>query len=665
MRAVSAAAGALGARVPSVARLTLCLHALAALPDEEAALLESGLAAIDVAALEIGELPGDTPFYAHVAAGRLSSLLARLPGLRELDAYGIGSLHARRVRRHGESRSVSLTKRISHPCRCGLRHSLTHAARSSLLNPPRTQPTLSIWGPHSRLSSLPALVSLRVCCLPDGAGLPELARAATALTRLTSLTVDVYASRPPTFPAGDLVFIGAALTRLRSLTVPLTASLEWLPPLQALTSLRFGGRGALSPDRLAPLVALPALCALRFGSWSAGGGDAAQPAAMCTAVTRLVCRAIHPQALFSLQRAFPAVVDAELGDQPRALAAIFSDADASQGADQGASQGAANMWPAPGDIDLDGYLSSDDADDAGPGLAGFPFGLNVPGFGHVAAQALHPPPLGALALGADPYGPADPGPRWRGLLRLSLSGFPIGADLQPLRRLGALDGGLLALKLSAALSGAQLAALLDAAPRLQALFVAALRHFGFSRQCGHSQLAVLAIGQSTVRGDIGLPPSMQGVHERLSLLGLGRVLPDLEMLILPDEATEARWLGALGVDVPRGADEPPTAAASALSSGLWHLRAARVEPAVRLVRALRAVLEVHRADELRRREAEAAQAAAQAAERAAATYASMADVHANIAAHLHEMAEKGQITWDEAEARVNDLLLLPPAMPDH
>ena len=103
---MSAAAGALGARVPSVARLSLSLQSLNLLTDDEAARLGSGLAAIDVAALEVGELcggaqrrPGATKM-AQVVSGRLSSLLARLPGLRELDTYGIGSLRdASMVRR--------------------------------------------------------------------------------------------------------------------------------------------------------------------------------------------------------------------------------------------------------------------------------------------------------------------------------------------------------------------------------------------------------------------------------------------------------------------------------------------------------------------------------------------------------------------------------------
>jgi len=431
---------------------------------------------------------------------------------------------------------------------------LTDARRPLSPNstPPTPQPAQSIWGIHSRLSSLPALESLRVCCLPGGAGLPELGRAATALTRLTSLTVASYGRALPTFPSGDLAFIGAALPRLRSLTVPRTASLEWLAQLSALTSLHFGVRDSLSPSSLAALASLPALCVLSFGSWSegGGGGDAAPPAAVCAAVTRLVCRAVHPLAVASLQRAFPAVADAELME--------------------------AQAFQPP----------------------------------HFAAAVAAPAAAAAIAL--------NPGPQWRGLQRLSVSGVAIGADLQPLAQLGALDGGLLALRLNAALSGAQLAALLAAAPQLQALFIGTLpsdidwRHFP-----RHRALAVLGVGWPCA--------------SRKSLLGLGRALPGLQMLVVPGICR-----GVFGVGVPPGSDEPPPAAARALSSGIWRLPAAEVAPAVRLVRALRAA------------------AAADDAEAAAMRF--------EVAARLHRMAEEGEIAWREMEARVEELLL-PPAPP--
>jgi len=110
-RAVSAAAGALGARVPTVARLSLSLQALDFLTDDKTAQLVSGLAAVDVLALEVREWPGCAANRAHVVDGRLSSLLARLPGLRELDVYGIGSLYdARRVRRREKGRGARLSR---------------------------------------------------------------------------------------------------------------------------------------------------------------------------------------------------------------------------------------------------------------------------------------------------------------------------------------------------------------------------------------------------------------------------------------------------------------------------------------------------------------------------------------------------------------------------
>jgi hypothetical protein len=484
--------------------------------------------------------------------------------------------------------------------------------------------------------------------MDGGAGLPELARAATALTRLTSLTVDVYASRPPTFPAGDLAFIGAALTRLRSLTVPLTASLEWLPPLQALTFLRFGGFSTLSPERLASLEALPKLCTLRFWSWSDGGGDAAQPAAVCTAVTRLVCRAIHPQALPSLQRAFPAVLDADLlgigimRDDDDFLSQFEFLEDGRRIHAAAASAGASDD----GQELQDERLGECDLELAASGGGG----ASAP-----AAVALGPAALAAVAL--------DPGPRWRGLLRLSLGGIPIDADLQPLRRLGALDG-LLALKLDAALSGAQLAALLDAAPRLQAFFVAELALGINWRRLRHRRLAVLGVGRLTESGGPdGQPPSLP---ERQSLLGLGRALPGLQMIILSYEV-EAHWLGALGVDVPPGADERPPAAARALSSGLWELPAAHAAHASSLVRALRDAIEFEPQREAAIAVEAAAAAAAIAAEAAAAAAATAAAYDAAAAemrieevARLHRMAEEGNISWREAEARVEELLLAPP-----
>ena len=109
MRAVSEAAGALGARVPSVACLTLSLRSLESLTNDEAALLESGLAAIGVAAVEVKDWLGGAHIVPqHVAAGRLSSLLSRLPSLRGLDAYGISSLHDPwRVRRRWIFRGAS------------------------------------------------------------------------------------------------------------------------------------------------------------------------------------------------------------------------------------------------------------------------------------------------------------------------------------------------------------------------------------------------------------------------------------------------------------------------------------------------------------------------------------------------------------------------------
>jgi hypothetical protein len=137
VRAVSAAAGRLCRRVPSVARLSLSLQALGEVNDDGAAKLESCLAAIDVAALEVRERPRCAANLVQVVAGRLSALLARLPGLRGLDVYGIGSLHDfRRVRRR-EKAAASALPAAARPCSCscGLRHSLTRAARS-----PPTQP---------------------------------------------------------------------------------------------------------------------------------------------------------------------------------------------------------------------------------------------------------------------------------------------------------------------------------------------------------------------------------------------------------------------------------------------------------------------------------------------------------------------------------------------
>jgi hypothetical protein len=101
---VAASAGGLGTRVPSLARLTVSLQALDALSECETISLISGLSAMDsVEAVVVVQPPSsgvEHLFVPPTADGRLSSLLARLVGLRRLDTQGISAVRDQtRVRR--------------------------------------------------------------------------------------------------------------------------------------------------------------------------------------------------------------------------------------------------------------------------------------------------------------------------------------------------------------------------------------------------------------------------------------------------------------------------------------------------------------------------------------------------------------------------------------
>jgi hypothetical protein len=476
-----------------------------------------------------------------------------------------------------------------------------------------------VWEVHFRLAelprlrSLPGLESLRVCCLHDGAGLPELGRAATALTRLTSLVADIYRSVVPTFPSGDLAFIGAALPQLRSLAVPLGRLPSWLPRLSALTHLDIGLRSSVSPRTLPLLAALPSLRVLSFGRWSTGvgGEDEEQAAACCPGVTQIVCSIERPSGLLSLQRALPGVRDAALyGARPRGGNARFIFRTGLDADDTG---------------DAQTQDESSEEEDGEDGDEGEDDARNW-----------------ALLGEGEPVAGSAPSPRWRGLRRLSLSGFPIGDDLQPLRRLGALDGDLLGLRTNTWLGGAQLGALLAGAPCLAALFVADLPlSIDWTGMPPHPELVFLSIGSrhTADRFHMGRP----GLRD---VLWLHSAFPRLQALALPDEPAEARWLRLLDAQAPAGGgEELPPAVAAALGS--WRLDAARVAPAVRLVRAIRTA------------SANNPQWRSAAIIRSVARSAADGQRRLQQAAQLYRMAEEGQLGWAHVEPQLEKLLTVP------
>jgi len=410
--------------------------------------------------------------------------------------------------------------------------------------------------------------------------LPLLARSMASLTRLTSLDLSLRSGGTCSPPASDLAFI-SDLPRLRSLSVPLSEPPSWLPRLSSLSLLELSGLSAAFPSRMGPLDALQSLRVLYLGRWSGGDGwPRAATTACCPSVTRLVCSIKSPQDIPFLQLLLPGVQDAEIS----------------------ASSGP-NIW------------------------------LHLLGTGHVLGISPQDISRATAAISA-------PGPRWRDVRRLSL-GIPAGfgrEGVQLLQRLGALDGGLRALSLRCGLRGAQLAALLAASPRLEALaFSDTVSDWS---GCGrHERLRALVLS-----GDA--PPD--ATLERPDLVQLCDALPKLQLLCLQNgrtaHALEA-GLGAKELDAAREETRREgglsVEAASALSHGLLpddeHSRlSSRI-----YARAVQRTLGL---------------------QRPAALAAAAAEMRAEQAARLYRMAEEGEIAWREMEARVEELLL-PPAPP--
>jgi hypothetical protein len=587
VRAVCAAASGLRGRAIRLAHLSLSLPALYSRDEDDMDALHFLFSSMDVAALELvgkpsGALRNGQPLRPHDTTGRLASVFARLTGLRELDARGIGSLVfpvrvsrralAPRARQYAAANSPLLTRGTPHlPPRPHIQEYISDFHGALAL--------------HTQLRSLQQLESLRVCCFFGNSGLHQslvapnglqgLASSVAALTRLTSLDLVLQYDGWFDPSASDLAFI-AGLPRLRSLSVPLSEPPAWLPRLSALTFLELSRPYELLPSSIGPLASLPSLRALRFGHWSSGGrggGAGGGGGACCPGVTKLTCSVELPEFIPSLQLALPGVLDVELSSRVG--------------------------WPTGGA--LSAFTSA-----------------------------------GALS------------PRWRDVRRLSLSGIPAGVDqegLQLIQRLGALDGGLLALSLSCGLGGAQLAELLAAAPRLEALaFADTVSDWS---GCGrHESLRALVLsGHPNGAGaPLGAPPNT--TLERPDLLQLCAALPSLQLLCLQNGMSAQALEAELGVkeldaarEATRRAPELSVEAASALSHGLLPDDDYSRVSSRTYARAIQRTLELRRPDALE---------------------AAAADMRAEEAARLYQMAEDGRIGWREMEARVEELLLLAP-----
>jgi hypothetical protein len=117
VRAACAAARGLPGRDIRLAHLSLSLPMLYSRDGEDMAALYSLFSAMDVAALElVGEPSAASSVWSHDTAGRLASVLARLPGLRDLDAWAVGDLlFSVRVSRHALAAPCYTLAHALHP----------------------------------------------------------------------------------------------------------------------------------------------------------------------------------------------------------------------------------------------------------------------------------------------------------------------------------------------------------------------------------------------------------------------------------------------------------------------------------------------------------------------------------------------------------------------